>query len=73
MTFRVGDVVQLKSGGRRMTVVSITDEMATCVWDDAGSNPRHELPFAVLKSTDFGSTRVGTVSRATSWVNSRRR
>lgn len=41
--FKVGDVVELKSGGPDMTVEDITDDGVACVWfvyasDDTWSN-----------------------------------
>ena len=35
----VGDVVQLKSGGQKMTVESFRDDSARCTWMD-GAQPR---------------------------------
>ena len=32
MTFQVGDVVKLKSGGEAMTIDEISDGEAYCVW-----------------------------------------
>lgn len=37
MDIKVGDVVQLKSGGPKMTVNEITDAAANCVWFVGGS------------------------------------
>ena len=32
MNFQPGDVVKLKSGGEKMTVESISDDLVDCVW-----------------------------------------
>jgi len=34
MTFTPGDVVRLKSGGPKMTVLETKDDMVTCKWFD---------------------------------------
>jgi len=31
-TFKVGDIVELKSGGPAMTIVSIQDDKYSCTW-----------------------------------------
>lgn len=49
---QVGDVVQLKSGGPKMTVkgANPSTKKATCVFfDGAGDFDEQELPFEVLK------------------------
>ena len=33
--FKIGDVVQLKSGGPQMTVMKIEDSEVTCLWFNA--------------------------------------
>jgi uncharacterized protein YodC (DUF2158 family) len=32
LSFEAGDVVRLKSGGPRMTIMTIGEKTATCVW-----------------------------------------
>ena len=43
--FKVGDVVVLKSGGPRMTVESVANEVAHCVWFE--KTKKHEGNFNV--------------------------
>lgn len=38
--FNKGDVVVLKSGGPRMTVMDVTDGKAACVWFDKTTEKR---------------------------------
>ena len=46
---RESDVVRVKSGSLPMTVASITEGRAHCVWVDSDNNPRDEkFPIAVL-------------------------
>ena len=54
MVFEPGDVVFLKSGGQAMTVVSIDEENAECVWiGDEGDFFRETLPaIALTKATE---------------------
>jgi uncharacterized protein YodC (DUF2158 family) len=40
--FKEGDVVQLKSGGPRMTVTKISGEQCRCKWFDQ-NNPKSSL------------------------------
>jgi uncharacterized protein YodC (DUF2158 family) len=45
-----GDVVQLNSGGPHMTVISIDDDAAFCVWFNAkGESLQREFPLYTLK------------------------
>lgn len=49
MTLTPGDVVMLKSGGHPLTVASVTDDTASCVWmSDDGVLFHDTLPIAVL-------------------------
>lgn len=47
MTFEVGDLVQLKSGGPTMTVLAVSDAWVACAW------------FGREKSDAFSLTLVG--------------
>jgi uncharacterized protein YodC (DUF2158 family) len=50
MTFEVGSVVQLKSGGPLMTVKAITGREVTCTWfDDDNKLQSATFPAEVLK------------------------
>ncbi len=50
MEVNVGDVVQLKSGGKKMTVEQIDSGYATCVFTDEFDDiKRQELNVAVLR------------------------
>jgi uncharacterized protein YodC (DUF2158 family) len=51
MSFQVGDVVRLKSGGPTMTVEEIDDAAAYVVWMDAkGSVSRDSFPPQLLET-----------------------
>jgi uncharacterized protein YodC (DUF2158 family) len=51
MTFAAGDVVFLKSGGEAMTVVSIEEDEAMCLWTgDDGDLFRETIPVVALQS-----------------------
>ncbi|MEL7032804.1 MAG: DUF2158 domain-containing protein [Pseudomonadota bacterium] len=55
MEFKIGDVVQLKSGGPKMTVAAVKQDRAICVWFN-GQNALHEeksaeFLLATLKRT----------------------
>ena len=49
-----GDVVQLNSGGHRMTVSHLTDDgQAVCTWHDEGGKPQtHLYPIAGLTKVE---------------------
>jgi uncharacterized protein YodC (DUF2158 family) len=47
--FQIGDVVELKSGGPDMTVESIEDLKASCVWFDKGDMKRALFPSNTLQ------------------------
>jgi len=59
--FKLGDIVQLKSGGCTMTVVDVGREefpphrlLAYCSWHDCGDCPQDgEYPEEALKPADF--------------------
>jgi len=60
---QVGDVVQLKSGGERMTVDKIDDADITCVWFEGKQPQRATFSAGVLRKATSG---VGfmTIGRA---------
>ena len=52
-TFRVGDEVELKSGGPMMTVQDITpDDMVVCVWFDQNESKERAFKSDTLKLTE---------------------
>lgn len=49
-----GDTVQLKSGGEIMTVESINEFGANCVWFENKKVQRHSFDPVVLKKVNVG-------------------
>ncbi|MYB40392.1 DUF2158 domain-containing protein [Candidatus Saccharibacteria bacterium] len=48
-----GDVVTVKSGSQKMTIVEVTGDHAKCFWIDALGRARtEEFPIVVLKTLD---------------------
>ena len=45
----VGNVVQLKSGGQKMTVESFRDDSAVCTWMDGAKPMRHTFKKLALE------------------------
>lgn len=43
MQFQTGDVVQLKSGGPKMTVSTLKDGEVWCVWFDKDNAPQSRV------------------------------
>ena len=55
MDFKLGDVVQLKSGGPSMTVEAISGNDVVCIWFDKMKAHRKSFPaIAVEKNEGFG-------------------
>jgi uncharacterized protein YodC (DUF2158 family) len=51
MAFEPGDVVVLKSGGQSMTVASVSDDEAHCLWlGEDGELIRETIPSVALES-----------------------
>ena len=46
--FAPGDVVAMKSGSSRMTVVSITGETARVMWSDYATKEIHDKDFPLV-------------------------
>ena len=46
--FRVGDVVQLRSGGTRMTIEHINDDQVACTWFEGKKLDRATFVAGVL-------------------------
>jgi uncharacterized protein YodC (DUF2158 family) len=54
MTMNPGDVVMLKSGGQPLTVASISDEEAVCLWiGEEGDLFREAIPLVALSPIDM--------------------
>ena len=47
--FKQGDVVCHAAGETRMAIVSISDDMAVCSWEENGSFRKENFPLAVLR------------------------
>ena len=52
----VGDVVQLKSGGVRMTVESLKGDRAVCTWMSGGKPEQASFPKHILEVIPPAST-----------------
>lgn len=49
-TFQPGDVVQLKSGGPRMTVETSDETLTSCTWfDTKGELKRADFPTVIVE------------------------
>lgn len=46
--FAPGDVVALKSGSSRMTVVAVNDDMVTVLWSEYSTRDIHERAFPLV-------------------------
>lgn len=51
-TLNVGDTVCFNSGGHLMTILSIEDEAATCVWSVRGDVKSKSFPTKTLRKSD---------------------
>lgn len=49
MSFKVGDVVVLKSGGPDMTVAAVVGDEAKCVWFEKGKKCEETFPLVMLR------------------------
>lgn len=54
MEFQVGDVVQLKSGGPRMTVEAVDEGLVDCVWFEKQKAHRNAFNAALLVKSGSG-------------------
>jgi len=52
--FKVGDVVQLKSGGPKMTIDRISVTQASCTWFEGTQSLSSWFEMAILTSGDTG-------------------
>ena len=50
VSFKPGDVVQLKSGGPIMTVKSVSGDDAACIWFEKTKEHRSVFPTALLSA-----------------------
>lgn len=48
-TVRIGDVVELRSGGHSMTVKAVDESTATCMWSLNGNLKLIELTLVMLQ------------------------
>jgi uncharacterized protein YodC (DUF2158 family) len=54
MTLNAGDVVMLKSGGQPLTVASVSDDEAMCLWiGEEGDLFRETIPLVALAPVEF--------------------
>ena len=63
MTFKPGDVVMLKSGGERMTLIKVEGEDAVCIWQEtAKCKPtiQREAKYPLIALTS-GARTVGVM------------
>lgn len=54
MSYPVGEVVQLKSGGPRMTVKSVNGDDTDCVWFEKSKQHSGTFPTALLTKAGSG-------------------
>jgi uncharacterized protein YodC (DUF2158 family) len=72
MEFRIGDVVQLKSGGPRMTVDFVdTHGALTCIWFEGQERRSQSFQPETLRPAEFRESAL-PVSRRSSWGDARR-
>ncbi len=64
--FAVGDVVQLKSGGPRMTVLEVEDGHVITTWFEESNARQGGFPFATVRKVDDGPSvlhpNIGTIA-----------
>ncbi|MGB5903823.1 MAG: DUF2158 domain-containing protein [Xanthobacteraceae bacterium] len=53
MTFAIGEVVTLKSGSPRMTVIAISGEIVSCTYFRAGAMATADFPAQALEPLDL--------------------
>lgn len=49
-SFKVGDVVQLNSGGPHMTVAAVVGDQVTTMWFEKGEKRDETFPAAMLRA-----------------------
>lgn len=54
MDFKVGDVVQLKSGGPRMTIEAVSENLVDCVWFEKNKIDRNAFNPTLLSKPSSG-------------------
>jgi len=60
--FNAGDVVELRSGGTKMTVEAIEGNQITCVWTTAsGSVKRDTFDAALLKDANEQKVNINII------------
>lgn len=57
--FEIGDVVQLKSGGPKMTIIEITPDKSRllCTWFAGGNNKQASFLSAIIVKVETGGTK----------------
>ncbi|WP_440532077.1 DUF2158 domain-containing protein [Variovorax sp. YR566] len=60
---KAGDTVKLKSGGVIMTVESVSDDEAYCVWQDGAKSVSHTYNLVVLQKYVPSSVTAVVASR----------
>ena len=61
--FKAGDLVWLKSGGPQMTIESVDEPYATCVWFEKNTPIQHQYPLVLTKSDPEGGIVIGRLTR----------
>ncbi len=56
MPFKVGDLVQIKSGGPPMTVQEVVGDSVTCIWYVGDKYYRTDYDAAILKAAATDET-----------------
>ncbi|MCI9865074.1 DUF2158 domain-containing protein [Rhizobium skierniewicense] len=64
VTFEVGEVVQLKSGGSAMTVEVVDGDHAHCIWSEGKKIHRLRIPFIALIKFKRAAIGVSTIRRS---------
>ncbi|MEM7327331.1 MAG: DUF2158 domain-containing protein [Pseudomonadota bacterium] len=62
MAFNIGDVVELRSGGPKMTVASVKQDRAICVWFNGQDSMHEEKHGEFLLDTLRASAQAASTS-----------
>jgi len=55
---KLGETVCLNSGGPLMTIVEISDNVATCAWFNKEQRKKDTFPIEALKRSDGSPTKI---------------